>query len=92
MRNDLSTAKKLELLKLLSEPTAKRATIAKLHNCSQATLSRIVRDKEKLEALAAAGVCLMHARCRKLEFPRTDEGVIQWFQQMRTVGAPQSMT
>ena len=81
-RKDLSRADKLGILDELREtPAVPRATIAERHGISQATLSRIWKSREALDAERDQPDGLQRKRDRALEFPRTDKAILKWFRQ-----------
>lgn len=88
-RKVLSYLEKMTLLKEVDDKKLKRCKIAENYGVSEATVSMIVKNRNKIEEAMTKSECSGSAkRLRKSTFEDLDTALYEWFKQVRSNGVP----
>lgn len=83
----LTFDQKLTILNLLKANDKTRKDIAKEFNCNVSTISRIVKEEEKIKEMALENGNTSRKRIRRGNYDEIDQAVSMWFKQMRAKDA-----
>lgn len=75
----------MEILESLKNESRKE--VARKYQCDLSTISRILKNEEKIRKVAITGVNTERKRLRKSSFEEIDKAMILWFREMRSKNA-----